>query len=291
MAVCGVMLYFCTLPFTSFFTYGDRPYPPLPPAMSALFTARDARTPSRMLGLGQDRSELPGYVFNLQHNFPTVYRLYSVTGYDPLVMELPETQAVAKRLDTDFYHACQKYGIRWIVTARSAHPTDEDEQSIAEARSADYEYTVRRMPGAKLALTLLDYRVWELAQPDPFAFPSTDPSTALPITVNGQGVTVDLSAHPTRGAIIVNFTRRPWMAAFLDGKPIAMGSDPWGRILVNDIPGGAHALSVKYLPPWHLGFLAALLLALCAAGVWGLAVGVQRREDARKFDTVKHCQL
>ena len=154
LAVCAVMVYHCTLRFNSFFTYGDKPYPPLPPAMRTLFAMNNTRTPARIIGIGQYRNDYPGYVFNLKHNFPTVYGLYTVNGYDPLITDMPESKFIATQLDNNFFLASQKYGIRWVITARSSHPENEDEGSIAEARAANYETIVRKKHHAKLMLKL-----------------------------------------------------------------------------------------------------------------------------------------
>ncbi len=122
------------------------------------------------------------------------------------------------------------------------------------------------------------FTIWELPQPDPLAFPEGDPRHPLPLTVNGQGVTVDLAPRTVSGAVVVNFLHQPWMHAFVDGKPAPLDRDHWGRMIVRTIPPGARRLTVKYLPPWPKGFLAAAFMLLAVLGVWRLAVHLQRRE-------------
>ena len=196
VAVSALMIYHSALPFSSFFTYRDRPYPPLPAGMRALLETKTDRTASRLIGIGQFRNERAGYVYNLMYNFPSVYNLLSVNGYDPLIEDLPETRFMTAQLEKNFQVAAKRYGIRWVITARAAHPVNGDPSEIASTRKMDFEKLVRHTHYAKPVLTLPEYHVWELAAPDPLAFPDHHPSQPLPITFNSQGLSIDLAKQP-----------------------------------------------------------------------------------------------
>ena len=75
--------------------------------MRALLETKTDRTASRLIGIGQFRNERAGYVYNLMYNFPSVYNLLSVNGYDPLIEDLPGTRFMTAPLEKNFQVAAK----------------------------------------------------------------------------------------------------------------------------------------------------------------------------------------
>ena len=275
LLVCALLIYHCRLPQAAFTYFHDKPYPAMPPALAAQLEL-GSRIPQRVLAEGSELGSNP--VLNLKSNFASLYGAFTFRGYDPLLEMTPEVIAAHEFMRAEPAHACQVYGIRWLLVEHYTSDANENPHPLADTPPAMLADFLRNYPGAQPGLRLPLFTIWELPHPDPLAFAEGDPSRPLPLTVNGQGVTVDLAARATPGAVVVNFLHQPWMKAFVDGKPAAVGHDRWGRMLVRAIPAGAHTLAVKYIPPWPQGFLAGALLLLVAIGTWRLAVRAQRRE-------------
>jgi hypothetical protein len=113
-------------------------------------------------------------------------------------------------------------------------------------------------------LTLSQLALFEVPDASPIAFPLAKPNHALPVRFDGSGVRVGLSEVPDAGPIVVNVLMRPWMTARADGAPLRAQPDEWGRVRV-EVPPESRMLSVRYSPPWGLGFLCAGILAALAA--------------------------
>ena len=271
LLVCALLSYHCWLPQPALGYCHSKPYPVMSPALAAQLEL-GSRMPSRVLNEGGDLGSTP--VLNLQDNFASIYGAFTFRGYDPLMEYTPEMCAAWAVFLADRAGACRVYGIRKLLVDHYTCDANEHPHPLEEISPTMLAALQHNYPGIQRKMRLPLFSIWELPHPDPLAFAEGDPSQSLPLTANGQGVTVDLAARAAPSAVVVNFLRQPWMKAFVDGKPAPLGHDRWGRMLVSAIPAGAHTLAVKYIPPWQQGFLAAALMMLVAFGMWRLAVRI-----------------
>jgi hypothetical protein len=79
----------------SFCDYGFEPYPELPAEMQKLAATEQ---PQRIYAIGPRRSLSPEYALSMMHQLPTVWGLYALDGYDPLVSASPRYGGIADRL-------------------------------------------------------------------------------------------------------------------------------------------------------------------------------------------------
>lgn len=272
LGVGALMALHVSLARPSFYTYGDRPYPPLPPAMERLLGPGQAQ--QRLLSFSCSRSVRPGYTVGLKHSLPSLFGLMSFDGYDPAVERQPETIKTVERLETAPLAAAQAYGIRWLVVHRSAEdPAANAGHNPGEWFIERYVAHLQQLPAlrarARLALRLPEVTVWELPGPAPMAFALRAPGTGLPWRASGRGMEVSLPAGASGGEVVANVLWRPWMRVYADGRPLAAAGDEWGRVRAS-VPAGARTLLVRCEPPWRPGFMLGLLLALLSigGGVW-----------------------
>lgn len=278
IGVSGLLLYHCALPLPSFYSYGDKPYPPLPREMASLLTADRNPMPLRVLPVAPVRSPAPGYVQSLQNNFSCIYGILSLVGYDPLVGVTPENALADQMIGDQGLQALKEYGVQWIVVSRLVQepklgPNEKEWPSESACDRDGLAYLLR---SAQPRLVLPEVTIWELGGSRPMAFPTSQPTRALPITLNGSGVRVDVSRLKQGGDVIVNFLKRPWHKAYADGRQIPCSADYWGRMLTH-VPIGTKALEVRYQPPWGLGFRIGGFLALLAAAITCALTAWQRR--------------
>ena len=144
------MLYHCWLPQIAFSHFDAKPYPVLPPVLTTLLQP-GSRTPQRATGIPRDEEGNP--VLYLKYNCPTLYRLFTFSGYDPLMGMSGEMQAARRLYVQHRAEACKIYGIRWLVFEHYycdahgiAHPLGESPPPVLTALK-------RRIPGVKCAGT------------------------------------------------------------------------------------------------------------------------------------------
>lgn len=281
--VSGLLLYHCALPLPSFYTFADKPYPPLPKEMAKLLRAEGNSAPGRVLPVAPARSTEPGYAQSLMHDFPTIYGILSLMGYDPLVWLTPENRLFDRMFATkqrvDFL---REYGVRWVIVSRLVQDPvmGPNEKWWPSESNWDQDGLPPVLQSAQLKLVLPQLTIWELSGSRPMAFSASQPTRDLPITLNGAGVRVDVSRLTNGGDVIVNFLKRPWSKAYADGHNIPCLSDDWGRMQTH-VPPGTKKLEIRYSPPWSLGFALAGLLALLSAAIaWGLTAWDRRRPQA-----------
>ncbi|HEX2949221.1 MAG TPA: hypothetical protein VHV83_06590, partial [Armatimonadota bacterium] len=113
--VCMLMTYHCLQPHPAFFRFGDKPYPALPATYQPIVTQSHSTTPARIYSFGPYRHGGSNFVWALSLNFPTVYGIPALTGYDPLLSLSPEMTAASKGIKRSFVSAMQAYGVRWII--------------------------------------------------------------------------------------------------------------------------------------------------------------------------------
>lgn len=283
IAVTALLLYHCALPLPSFYSYGDKPYPPLPTEMASLLPVDGNPAPRRVFPIVPARGTAPGYAQSLMHNFPTIYGILSLMGYDPLVWWTPENGLLDRMFATkQRVDLLREYGVRWVIVSRLVQDPvmGPNERWWPSESNWDQDGLPPVLLSAQPRLVLPEVTIWELSGSRPMAFAASQPTRDLPITLNGAGVRVDVSRLTNGGDVIVNFLKRPWSKAYADGRGIACSSDEWGRMQTH-IPAGTKVLEVRYSPPWGLGFRVGGLLAFLSAAItWGLTAWDRRRPQA-----------
>ncbi|MDQ3813424.1 MAG: hypothetical protein M3347_05680, partial [Armatimonadota bacterium] len=293
LAVCALLLYHTALARPSFYSYGSRLYPPLPPPMATLLRSGGS-TPQRILPFAPQRSISPDFVFSLRHNLPTAYGIFSFDGYDPFVPITPPNQQASARLQADPIRAARAYGVRWLIVHRlaehpvySPNPVLRHQEQIAQP-PLRLLASLRRQARRRQVLPAVT--IWELSDSSPLAFATAAPQRALPIEFDEAGARVDVSPLRDGGRVVINILRRPEMALTADKRVIPVEADSWGRI-VTTVPAGTRVLEMRYAPPWSKGFLVGALLAVFSVV---LTVGLLRWQrgsalhDAAEKDLVAY---
>jgi hypothetical protein len=217
-------------------------------------------------------------VASLQHNFPSLFRVASLEGYDPLVLNTLENRVQWARLLESPLAAARAHGVRWLVWfdpgmvtrgARGAKERLGEQQRFLHAALAEHGIVRLERP---------HFRLIELPGARPLAFAESAPERPLALTYQGGGVRVALADWAGGARVVLNFLARPGMRVLADGIPLAVTADDWGRVVVTP-PAGTRRLVLGYAPPWNKGFIVALVLALAAAAL--LALLSRRRRHAR----------
>ena len=243
------MLVHCATPFTGMGVFDAKPYPTLPKPFTDLLAETPSQYPQRTYCFAPEWVYPKHFLFALPKYFPTVYRIFSFSGYyDNTFIVTPENAFAREKMRTDTMAAFRAYGVRWV--SRYRNWPDNFPEFAAVRRAARHR------------VTLPDIDVWEIENAAPLAFSAAQPTRPLPITVDGRGVKVDVVGVPA-GTVVVNFLKRPWMVAYADGKSIPTQADAWQRVAMT-LPAGTATLEVVYQPPWHRGFCAGLIALLAA---------------------------
>lgn len=271
VVVASLMLYHVALAFPSFYSYGDMPYPRLSPSMITVL--RHQAQATRILPICPPRSPAPGYVVGLQHNFPTVYQIDALTGYDPLVEKRPEFLRVARRLEKDFPNAIRRYGVTDVIVHRFSKRPQYNGSSLAravEAASLYLHLPVRDFCDRGVPiLSTEEVTILPVDDSDPLAFPVADRNRRFSLERTPAGLEVDVSPLAEGGAVVINYLWYPRIRVTADSAPVAASADPFGRIQV-EVPRGVRRLTVAYETPWRLGL--GIGAVLTAVGVVGFGV-------------------
>jgi hypothetical protein len=253
MAVAALLGYHCALALPSFCSFGFKPYPPLDPGVAQHAKASSTRGIVKILPLGPFRSTDADFMQSLKMQLPSLFGVFSVDGYDPLVSEDPTSLRIRNSLADPTMKLEQaawlhEYGVGYVLTYDEPWPKWLDVASTPVYRSEH--------------LTL-----WQLAPPRPMAWADLDESHPLPVTFDGAGADLDTSSLKEPDWVTLNMFRRPEIVARNAGHELSVASDSWHRIRIQ-VPAGTIHVRVSFLPAWNLGFVAAgvLLLAALLAG-------------------------
>jgi hypothetical protein len=267
--VALLMVYHVTLAVPSFYSYGDVPYPPLPKAMSDILATSE---PTRIMPVCPPRSPARHYVFGLQHEFATIYRIDALTGYDPLVEKRPQFLRVAKGLEEDFAGTLRRYGTTHVVVHRLATDPQHSGSRLAEKVEAVSLFASPSMQTfcdrTEPILRTEDVAILKVSDPDPLAFPADDCRHALPLTRTPAALEVDVASLAGGGPVVINYLWYPRIRVTADGSPLDASADRFGRIQV-DVPRGTRTLTVRYDTPWGLGLGVGVVLVALGAVVFG----------------------
>ena len=261
--VALLLLYHASIARTSFYLFGDRPYPEMPAEMAALLKPADPAKSHRCIVVTPSICSDAGYPLAMMDNFPTLYSVFSYDGYDPLVQSKPQVLDADDQMVLDPVGAAKAYGIQWLVIHRSLEkPLSE---VLPQEKLIVHEQLLPSLHQAsRSVLKLPEVEIRELPGACPLAFAETAPDQGLPIQLRGAGVDVDVSSLAEGGAVIVNFLNWPCMEARAGGRPLPLEPDEWGRMRTQ-APAGATCLEIRYSPPWGLGCRLGGCLALVGA--------------------------
>ncbi len=247
----------------SFYTYSEDPYPPLPRELRQILSGDGSVAAGRVLPISPKQTVATGYVASLQHNFPSLYRISSLEGYDTLVLNTMENRNRAVRLLEAPVAAARAYGVRWLVyfdpgiVTRARRPGKErlnDQQRFLHAALA---------PHGTARVTRPHFQLIELPDASPLAFVEGAPERPLALAYEGGAVRVELDDEAVGAPVVLNFLARPATRVLADGEPVSTTADAWGRVVVTP-PAGTRTLLLGYAPPWKKGLTAALILGLAA---------------------------
>ena len=240
----------------AFYSYGFKPYPPLPPALNKLLRESGKPFKGRILPIAPPRSIEPNFADSLALSLPAVYGICSFDGYDPLTESRPAVMIARSRLINHPARALKAYGVRWIIVHRTAvaptfspNPFERGLEGIPR-----WGFLLRALPtlAAKKVLELPDEQVWEMREYDPEAFPVGHTDMPLPVKTTGRGLEVSLpESHPME-FVIVNFLWYPGTRAWADGTKVPCGRDSWDRIVV-EAPRDAKRIEVDLCGKWGPG--------------------------------------
>jgi len=270
-AVALLLAYHVSLARTSFYSFGDRPYPELPEPIARQIVSDFE--PVRVMPVAQHRSAAEGFALSLSNYLASVYRVDSVTGHDPLVSFRPEYQEVERRMEADMIATLRRHGVKYLlVHATSDRPVLSANPAVHAQETRNLylleplrRYDAERRPVAESG----DLRLVALEDPDPMAFPAGDRDRPLPICRIPSGVQVEVGALPEGGPVVVNYLYYDGIRAWADGRTAACEADEFGRIVAH-VPPGTRTLRVSYHGRWLLGLAVGACLAAVGAG-WFLA--------------------
>jgi hypothetical protein len=265
--VFGTLAYSVSNSKLSFFTFGDAPYPTLPAELTTHLLPKD-ELPGRVLTFATNRDPSSQYVLGLPHNFPSVYGVHSMLGYDPLVGNKPEN--LFELMDTlrpNLAEGFRELGIRWVLVHRSGQDilTGKNKETMLSFNAAEIFQDM--LPDLVLMLKLPDLDLYENVRAKPLVFWEHADSALNEVEFKGQGVTIKVpSSKISTDNLIVNVLFRKNFGASVNSERVAIKKDPYGRILIPRVPPGA-TVELLYSPPWGLAFfISTLLLGLGTLG-------------------------
>lgn len=282
LVVIALLAYHVSLPLPAAFTYGFKPFPR---PLDGLKPASGAPQ-QRVIPLAPYRHGGEFYGRMPANNLPTVQGLYSILGYDPIVMRSEPALTMLGNLG--HVETYTKRGA-WMPTFWRERPLDEKERAerIAALRAYGIDTifsfgSALRPPYAKGELTYIFYRgdqfLWQMLEAvralpeeertivsntnwgviyritgaDPLAFLERDKPEPQKIEFHTRGADVSLIDAQAGDHLIVNIIDEPgrsFLRVYIDGQPVAHQVDSWKRVRVK-LPADAKHVAVRYEPPF-----------------------------------------
>ncbi len=267
--VSALLMLHCALIQGSWYDYGVRPYPTLPPEMSKLVSGGEDNPPARVLtSLISMRRNPSGAFFNsLAVNFATKAGAYAAGGYDVFVENSPEYLQVLDRFSQSPLEAARAYGVRWIIRSsvleRPELAVNRTLDHVEMPSLSERRVLLENAESGVPVFTSPDLSVYQLKDTSPYAFTTASPSQALPVRFDAAGADIDVSSVPPGTTVITNVLWRSWLKARTSGATIPTKPDNWGRVSVT-LPATAQTLRITYSPPWGKTCLVGLACAILA---------------------------
>src|SRR6516162_2221383 len=231
-----ILAYHLAMCAPSFYSYGFRPYPPLPHDFEAIFHPYEDKSfvgdknSRRIASWYRLRSTSPDYYLSLPLNLPHCYQVPSVFGYDPVVEGQPHVAEVYGRLQKEPLQACKAYGVGWHLFSYSDSPVNAPDQRFQTLEHiVHFEPAYRELRNANLTVLAECHgtSLRELPDVDPLAFETGRPELALPLHLHGRGANIDVRGLASGTSVTVNFLWYPQMSLHLDGQSLSVEKDDW----------------------------------------------------------------
>ncbi len=261
-----LLLYHATLPLPSFFDFGFKPYPPLPPELRNLVLNPDGSPNGRVWPVHPFRSTDPDYIFSLGLNFPTLYGVASGKIYDPIVERSYDYRSAISQIRREPLEAYRAFGIRWVIVSKTNPSLFTD----GVAKGVDVSFLVKRLDHPS-------FDVYEVPDPSPFAFFPAQADAKLECSFDHGGAHIVLPASDKPRVLIANILSIPDLQAYADAQPIDITDEAWNRVKVT-VPPGATKVAILYQPPWMRGV--AMGGVLLVAGIYS-GLRLSRKERTR----------
>lgn len=279
----GLVGYHLTRVDTALTYYTFRPFPEIPRSCEERLRHPDEPQARRVCSLVERFNPRPEHGLSLGESLSGLYSIYSANVYDPFTEYSAEYRLAANRMSREKLAGLEAYGVGWLLVNREELAAAQAAES-GSSSSADRSRlkVVLEPPWGKVLVselpdTLAQYlgraptpgldcgpaTLFEVSGALPLAFRSEAPAAGLPFRAHTEGVDVDLAGGEA-GDVVVNFLLLDWMTARVDGTPVPISADEWGRIVVA-APAGAARLVIRYEPPWKR--VVTLGLAFFAAGL------------------------
>jgi hypothetical protein len=247
--VVGLLAYHCYIAIPSCFSYAFKPYPRPDPGIAERLQSHNNLDYPKVLPIGATRSTRPDYLQSLQQQWATLYRFFSMRGYDPLVSDEPLYLAIDDKLAADTATCLREYGVRYVILYDRPWPK------------------WLKVP-AKLVYTSGKATMWELPPAKPMFWADADPDRPLPVTFDARGADLDTSELPQGGWVTLNMLRRPEIFADAGNQPLTVVADSWNRIHIQ-VPTHTSRVRVRFTPAWKLGFaVSGVLACLTLLAAW-----------------------
>jgi hypothetical protein len=267
LVIAGLMLYHAFWARSAFFIYHEQPYLTLSGDYAIL--GPDAAPPARILPLTFMRSGSKDLVVGLQHNFPTLYGISSIGGYDPLIEQGAYYGKVMTEFQTDPRATMRKHGVTHLVLHREV---------VEALKKRDWAWDDWRWLPSSLNALVVDCEharpvketefvlIYEVKGSTPIAYAVNNVSQPLPVRPAPSGVEVDVSSLKMDGEVALNFLWRPGIRVDADGisQSVSADGDQHIRTLVR---AGTKRLELRYESPWLAGMqLGGILVTLGLLG-------------------------
>ena len=292
----GLLAYHVSLPLPSAFTYG---FVPFPKPFESLKTPNTS--PQRVIALAPYRHADAHFGRMPVNNLPTAQGLYSIIGYDPIVMRREPALSMLAHLGQEEDY--NNWG-NWTPSHWRERPLTDEEKvagvSALRAYGVDTIFSFGaslRPPFEKGLLTYIFYRgdqyLWQLLEAvrslpdrecqiisntewgvtyhitgaDPLAFLERDNQTPQAIRFTPKGAVVDLSGVKEGDYAIVNVIDQPgrtFLHAYVNGKLVLHDVDKWKRVRV-PLPSDGKKLELRYEPPFKKWLLIGLPIIVVGA--------------------------
>ena len=253
--VANFLLLYCLSPPHMFSRHRD-PVPLAEPLQSELVGGRIA-TLALPTVMGGDKRVYGYSVPQLGFNYPTLFGLYGFGGYE-LLLSGKNSEATFSLRERSVFVAqpgvpvnmavdlpleyLRDWGVKWYVIDRNVTLAGTD--NLVEAYR-DERRTILLDPAARPFVS------WGDGFDD----------TSLTYRFRTNAVEI-ASQRESAGALVVNVLYNPFFRATVDGRDAALTETGDGQMRV-DVPGGRHAIHLKYIDPYfYYGLLVSMVSVL-----------------------------
>lgn len=257
-----LLIYHIGITSDSFYSFSTRPYP-------QKVSAFELDKSSRLMSFSPLLSMSDKFVMTLNRNFATLYDLYSINGYDPLVTATRENKKAMANIMSDPVEALRAYGIRYIIESYPDSPDYFSNNPLYEKLenldASEEAILAKLKKESRVVASHEGVHLWEIQKAEPMAFSLENPSVAHHVSFDASGAHVDMKDDSKLRKLVVNILFRPGMIAMTKGKDLSAKADRWGRMLV-EVPDGVRSIDIKYVSFWKEGIIIGLGLSVLTVG-------------------------